>query len=407
MSLEVEVVGRDSSKQSPYARLRFLVVEDQGFQRWMVEKLLRSLGATHIQLANDGMAALQAIAADPTPIDIVVSDLDMPGMDGMELIRHLGEAHSNASLIVSSSLDRALIASVETMAHAYGVHLLGAVDKPATAQRLAEVIALHVARREDKRPPPEPFTLDEVREGLMRGQIEPWFQPKVDMDSGRVIGAEALARWHHPFRGIVSPQQFIPLLEGGDSIDRLTDIMLARSAAMCRDWHAAGVQASVSVNLSLRSMADVKLADRLSELVRTQGLEPRHVLLEITESAEAAHLGRALENLARLRMRGFGLSIDDYGTGYSSPEQLARIPFTELKIDRGFVRMAATRLADRALLESSLELAERLGMQAIAEGVETQAEWNLLRQCGCPAAQGFFVAAPMPSTEILDWLQAR
>ena len=385
--------------------LRFLIVEDHGFQRWMLENALRGLGATRILAAGDGRSALEAMAGDP--VDIVVSDLDMPGMDGMEFIRHLGEVGYEVSLIVSSSLERALVSSVETMARAYGVRLLGAVDKPVTPARLAEVIARHGGTPAAPGASPGPFTREEVEDGLRRGQFEAWFQPKVRMRDGRAVGAEALARWRHPSKGLVAPQHFVALLERDGRIGALTDLMLRRAVAACRAWRAAGVSAHAAVNLSLSTVADMTIADRLQQLVVQHGLEPRHVMLEITESAEAADLGRAIENLARLRMRGFGLSIDDFGTGYSSLQQLARIPFTELKIDRSFVRMAATGEAKPALLESSLELAARLGMTAVAEGVETQAEWDLLDRLGCPAAQGFLVAAPMPGEAILDWMSKR
>ena len=161
----------------------------------------------------------------------------------------------------------------------------------------------------------------------------------------------------------------------------------------------------MSVNLSLKSLADVHLADRVTDLVRSQELDPRHVVLEVTESAATTDVGKALENLARLRMKGFGLSIDDYGTGYSSMQQLTRIAFTELKIDQSFVTNAAKQESARVILESSLEMAKKLNMTAVAEGVETQADWNLLRQLGCDLAQGYFIARPMEAGAYLDWVR--
>ncbi len=383
--------------------MSFLIVEDHGFQRWLLENMLRSLGAGAIEVAIDGRAALAVLARDPDAVDVVVTDLDMPGMDGMEFIRHLGESGSRVSLIVSSSLDRALIASVETMAAAYGVRLLGAVDKPVTAAKFAEVIGRHgLALHEAPAAGPGP-TLQEIEQGLRAGQFEAFFQPKVQLGTRRTVGAEALARWRHPERGIVGPNEFIGALETSGAIDRFTEVILKRALAACRRWQAAGLQASVSVNFSLRSAGDVSLADWLMQLVQFEGLEPRDVVLELTESAQPAHLGKALENLSRLRMRGFGLSIDDYGMGYSSMQQLTRIAFTELKIDRGFVRNATVRQSERAMLESSLEMAAKLGITAVAEGVETAAEWDLLREMGCHAAQGYYIAAPMPAAEFLDW----
>ena len=170
---------------------------------------------------------------------------------------------------------------------------------------------------------------------------------------------------------------------------------------------SAGRELVLEVNISARTMSDPEFALHVQKELTATGIEPARLIFEVTESAMAADIGRALENLSRLRVKGFGLSLDDYGTGYSSMQQLARIPFTELKIDQSFVRNAATRPSDRAMLESSLEIAQKLGIVAVAEGVESQAEWDMLREMGCGLAQGYFIAHPMGAHEFLDWLAAR
>ena len=172
-------------------------------------------------------------------------------------------------------------------------------------------------------------------------------------------------------------------------------------------WRRSGLDATVSVNLSLKSLADVNIADRVTELVLAQDLDPRNMVLEVTESAAASQLGSALENLSRLRMKGFGLSIDDYGTGYSSMQQLSRIAFTELKIDQSFVRDACRQKSSRVILESSLGMAKRLGIVAVAEGVESQLEWDLLLSLGCDLGQGYFIAPPMETGEFFNWVRTR
>jgi EAL domain-containing protein (putative c-di-GMP-specific phosphodiesterase class I) len=181
--------------------------------------------------------------------------------------------------------------------------------------------------------------------------------------------------------------------------------MLGKAAAFCSTWRLAGLEATVSVNLSLNSLTDIQLAERVTELVVSQNLEPRQMVLELTESAATTDVGKALENLARLRMKGFGLSIDDYGTGYSSMQQLTRIAFTELKIDQSFVTNAAKQESAKVILESSLDMAKKLNITAVAEGVETQADWNLLRQLGCSLAQGYFIARPMEARAYLKWVR--
>ena len=391
------------------SELRFLVAEDHEFQRRIVVALLAQLGAQTIHEASDGRVAL-AIVQDPArPIDIVISDLEMPGMDGMEFIRHLGESGAKVSLVIASALERKLIASIATMTEAYGIKLLGIVEKPLTADKLLALLQRHDASAAPAARSAKAslsFTLDEIVEGLRNDEFEPFFQPKVDVATQKVKGAEALARWRHPQHGIVAPFAFIPLLEQHRLIDDLTAVMLRRSAAMCSRWRAGGMDMTVSVNLSLVSLSDVRLADRITKIVREQDLDPHHMVLEVTESAATTDLAKVLENLARLRVKGFGLSIDDYGTGYSSMQQLSRIAFTELKIDQAFVANATREESARVILGSSLDMARKLNISAVAEGVETRADWDLLVQLGCEQAQGYLIAKPMDVIAFQDWARS-
>ena len=395
----------------PIAELRFLAVEDHEFQRGVLLKMLAGLGATKVFGAADGRAALNIITARNPPVDIIISDLDMPGMDGMEFIRHLGEARVPVSIILASVLESPLLASIETMTRAYGVRILGVIEKPVTPAKLEALIKLHQPEQPDPNRPGigkvtagPSFTLEEIVAGLKNDEFEPFFQPKVDLATGQVKSAEALARWRHPREGMVAPSAFIETLEENGQLDALTRIILRRSAAFCRQWRAASaLDVTVSVNLSIKSLADVQLAERVTELVRSENLEPRHMILEVAEAAATTNVGHVLENLSRLRMKGFGLSIDDYGTGYSSLQQLTRIALTELKIDRSIVANAARQKSARAILESSLDMARKLNIPSVAAGVETQQDLVLLRQLCCQLAQGYFIAKPMAAGTLLEW----
>ena len=389
--------------------LRFLVVEDHSFQRWAMGNTLRGLGARYVFTAGDGRAALEIVRDLGEPIDIIISDLDMPEMDGMEFIRHLAGAAGSPSLIVVSGLDRALLTSVEMMARAYKVRLLGSIAKPVTNGKLTALIDLH--RPDDSGGlglalPEQSFALPDILAALQRGQFEPFFQPKMDMQTREIKGAEALARWRHPDQGVIGAPAFIPVLEKSGDIAAITTVMLRSAAAACRSWRAHGFDLTLALNLSPESLGDLELAARMTTLVREAGLIPQDVVFEVTESAMAADLGRALENLSRLRMKGFGLAIDDYGTGYSSMQQLTRIAFTELKIDQSFVKDVGDPGANRAVVESSLEMAGKLRIPAVAEGVESKQEWDLLRGMGCDLAQGYYVARPMDSMAFTGWLKA-
>jgi EAL domain-containing protein (putative c-di-GMP-specific phosphodiesterase class I)/FixJ family two-component response regulator len=389
------------------SELKFLAVEDHEFQRGMLLKMLARLGATQVSTAADGYAALEIVMAPGAAIDIIISDLDMPGMDGLEFMRHVGEARIPVAIILASALESVLLDSVETMTRAYGVKILGVIQKPITPEKLAALIKLHLPA------PANPnltqadalsFTVEEIVQGIRNDEFEPFFQPKVELANGRIKGAEALARWRHPQKGIVAPYAFVGPLEEHDLIDQLTWLMLGKAVDFCCAWRTeSGLDVSVSINVSAKSLADVNFAERLIELVNSKNHDCRNIILEVTESAATTEIGHSLENLSRLRMKGFGLSIDDYGTGYSSLQQLARIAFTEIKLDQSFIKSAATKQAARTILESSIDMAKKLGIVTVAEGIETEKDWNLLRELGCDLAQGYLIAKPLESSEFLAW----
>lgn len=189
---------------SELGELRCLVAEDHAFQRRSLVRILRGLGARYIEEAADGCVAVEFFRSDRDPLDLVLCDLDMPGMDGVELLRRMGEAGSKADVIVTSALDPAVVASVRTMARAYGVNVLGVLEKPVTPEALLKLVNARAtpqpARHRGDRPS---FTADEIREALRTGEFEPFYQPKVDIASGVVRGVEALARWRHPSLGVL------------------------------------------------------------------------------------------------------------------------------------------------------------------------------------------------------------
>jgi len=388
------------------AGLRFLLAEDHEFQRSAQLRVLQGLGAAAVYEASDGHGALKILRDASLPVDVVISDLEMPGMDGIEFVRRLGEAGARVSIILASAIEPKLLASIATMSEAYGLNLLGVIEKPLTSAKLAPLLKRHKPKQAATKVPEGPaFTLDEIAAGLRNDEFEPFLQPKIDLATGEIRGVEALARWRHPRQGIVLPSAFIQPLEDNGRIDDLMWVMLGKSASFCRQWLGAGLDATVSVNLSLKSLSDVRLAERVTDMVRSQDLEPRHMVLELTESATTTDVGKALENLARLRLKGFGLSIDDYGTGYSSMQQLTRIAFTELKVDQSFVMNAVKQSSARVILDHSLKMAKKLNITSVAEGVEQEADLRLLCKLHCNMAQGYHIARPMAYADFPGWVR--
>jgi EAL domain-containing protein (putative c-di-GMP-specific phosphodiesterase class I) len=249
------------------------------------------------------------------------------------------------------------------------------------------------------------FSIEEILEGIKEKQFEPFFQPKVNFHSGQIIGAETLARWIHPKFGIIPPYSFISVLESSSNIDELTYLILEKSAEAFHTFRKMNDNLTLSINLSADSLDKTGFAESVTKIVRNTGLNTQNFILEITESAAMTDVANALENLARLSMNGFELSIDDYGTGFSSMQQLTRVSFSELKIDQSFVRDFTENKNLRIMVKSCIDMAHKLNIKCVAEGVETKEEWELLKSMNCDVAQGYFIARPLSFEKCIDFFR--
>ncbi|WP_419761529.1 EAL domain-containing protein [Aeromonas jandaei] len=379
-----------------------MVVEDHAFQRKALMHQIRDLGYQQLLEARDGQEALELCQRHS--VDILFCDLRMPGMDGMALLRRLSLGGFSGGIILSSALEDDVVEAVLRMSAAYGLQVLGRIEKPSTKQQLKVLIESWSPRQEQaQKEDGHRLGLDELRRALDDDQIVPWYQPKVSFATGEWVGMEALARWQHPEYGLVSPGRFIPLAENNGLIDQLTEIIINKSLRDGHLWEETGLSLNLSMNLSTTSLIEGDLCNSLIAQCQRWSINPELITLEVTESSFVQDVGKSLEVLTRLRMHGFGLSIDDFGTGYSSMQQLALLPFTELKLDRSFVDRCYADPSRLAIIESSIELARKLGLKSVAEGVEDELTWQQLAKLGCDVCQGFFSARPMPRSELQEW----
>ncbi|GAA0508819.1 hypothetical protein Ade02nite_62270 [Paractinoplanes deccanensis] len=231
-----------------------------------------------------------------------------------------------------------------------------------------------------------------------------FYQPQIAIATGEMVGVEALLRWRHPERGLVGPEELIRVAEPTPVMRLLTGRVLHEVVAQLAEWRDAGRPIRAAVNVSARDLHAGDIADRVDELLRRYAVPADLLQLEITESALMADPHRVLNTITRLDRMGIAISLDDFGTGYSSLQHLRRLPLAEVKIDRSFVLGMATDRGDAAIVRSVIDLAEALGLRAVAEGVEDERTWRLLAEAGCHAAQGWFHARPMPAPELLGWL---
>ncbi|WP_374586758.1 EAL domain-containing protein [Pseudoduganella sp.] len=389
------------------ASMHFLVAEGEPVQRELLVGMLRHLGAQHITTASDGLSALRLLEIGlKPPVNIALMDLSLPGMDGLEVIRRLAEVDCRAGIIVIGAHSADVLFSVETMAEAYGVDMLGSSAKPLSSARLQELVANYREPPAEPEPEPEPFefTFAEVGRGLQAREFDPFFQPKIELETGAVKGLEMFARWRHPQHGVLGPSAFVPVLESVRRIDFLDWSMIEKSVAACRNLHDKDIPISFSINVDPTTLAHPQFIAQITACLERHRILPDYITFEITESSVLTTNPHFLERLLRLRMMGFGLAIDDYGTGRSNLQLLAAIPFSELKIDRSFVDGASRKRAISTVLKSYLGLARSLSRQACAVGVETKQDWDFLQDLGCTYAQGFYIASPMPVEDIPGWL---
>ncbi len=245
----------------------------------------------------------------------------------------------------------------------------------------------------------------DLRRAIDEAELILHYQPKLACDTGELAGVEALVRWQHPRRGLVPPDQFIPLAEQTGLIGPLGRRVLEPALCQCREWQTMGLTVPVAVNLSMRELLDQELPNAIERLLATHDVDPSLLRMEITESTLMVDPSRARATLQRLCDLGVRLSVDDFGTGYSSLRYLQQLPVDELKIDRSFVKHMVTNDSDLTIVRSTVELAHGLGLQVVAEGVEDAATWRRLAGVACDQAQGYYISRPVPADALKDWLR--
>lgn len=383
-----------------------MVVDDSVVHRTHAVGLCRGLGIRVVYEAHGGAEALAMVAELRPAPQVMIIDIEMPDMNGVELLDALRMHNVPVSVIVASGRESAMIDSVQMIAAGLGFHVLAGLEKPLTAAALGKALARApgaIAANPPAAMARPAVTADMLQAALAASQLAVHYQPKVDVRSGQLLGVEALARWTDPHLGAVAPMHFVALAEECGLIQALTFSVLSQALRQVAEWREQGLQLSIAVNLSPRLLDWAGIAHEIIALVRDHDVPFDQVTFEVTESSVVASQGAARELLARLRLRGFGLAIDDYGTGFSSMQQLSRIPFTELKIDRSFVRGATDRRSMRVILKAAIDMARQLNLVSTGEGIETLGEWRLLQSLGCDVGQGYLISPPMPAARIPGW----
>ncbi|MFK3605290.1 hypothetical protein A7D21_13555 [Pseudomonas sp. AP19] len=390
-----------------FTSLRVLVLEDHLFQRSVAVNLLKQLGCGEVLEAGNGTEALSVLQGAGS-VDVVVCDLQMEGMDGLEFIQRISATGQVGAIIVSSGLPGDVRRAVSQMGALLGVNMLGDTGKPLQVETLQLLLERALSTRRRTPQPSSSLELadeQQVRRALLEQQLQAYYQPKFDLHSGAVLGVEVLARWNHPFQGVLSPAVFLPAMERSGLMDDLLFCLMQQALVLQGQALSQGLALDLAFNLHAAQLADVELTARIKTLLATHQTPCASVTFELTESGLLEVPAVSLENLVRLRMMGCRLSIDDFGAGFSSLQRLCQLPFTEIKLDAEFVRGLLHEPRCRAVIGSTLALGQTLGMSVVIEGIETTEQHQALLALGCTQGQGYWHARPMNGVDLLRWLQ--
>jgi EAL domain-containing protein (putative c-di-GMP-specific phosphodiesterase class I) len=392
----------EHTEQFPFS---YIVIDDDPFILDVVRMNLESIGARDINCFDSGRQGLKLLDQG-VYIDIILVDLQMPSMDGVEVLRNLAMRQFQGGILLFSGEDPRILKTAHHLARAHSLQVLGAITKPITAVALTNLLRNYHPRSNKKNQPHlELATPKQIQAALDQQQIIPFYQPQLSFNNYSLVSAEALARWQHPEQGMIPPIAFIPIAEESGLIKAITFSIFKQAIQQLGQWLKQGHKINLALNLSADCLEDIELPEKIAEMANTYNVPCKAITLEITETRLMQNITESLDVLTRFRLKEFGLSIDDFGTGYSSMSQLNKIPFTELKIDRAFVHNSAKDDAARAILESSAELAKKLDMTIVAEGIETLSDWQQCLHVGCDLAQGFFLSKPVDAMQFSQLLE--
>lgn len=370
---------------------RILVVDDDPSVARILTRVAQNMGfeATAVIEPDQVVAGVERLRPD-----LILLDLSMPGLDGVEILRALAAARSRAQVCLISGADQDILDAARALGDELGLQMAKPLHKPLgrdQIERALRAIEQGVIQPGPSRPQPSVEDLDEA---LRTESIVPHYQPKLDLASGRMTGVEVLARWTSAKLGAVSPGIFIPMAEASGAIDRLTHCIACRAFEELAAFGEFSNGLGIAVNLSPRLLHDLEYPDRLLELAREKGVSPGRVTLEVTESEAMKDPTRYLDILVRFRLKGFHLSVDDFGTGFSSLVHLYKLPFEEIKIDRTFVADLRESQEARVIVKAMIALGKGLGLSVVAEGIEDRETAEMLERFGCNAGQGYHFGVP-------------
>ncbi|MGE0115987.1 MAG: EAL domain-containing protein [Steroidobacteraceae bacterium] len=380
------------------ARNVLLVVDDDPELLALIAEIGKRSGYS-VVTADSGGAFRQAVAQDQP--DLVILDLQMADMDGVEGLRHLAATASKADVLLLSGMDSKVLGTARQFGLSLGLRMLDALQKPVRMRELEAYLLKCNGER-------APLTGDEFRRAIAEYELVLHYQPILHhAEHTWAVGTvEALVRWQHPQRGLLYPAQFLPLVEHENLMAEMTDFVLTESLRQVGHWHACGLHVGLAVNLAARTVSDLNFPDRLSQVLREYGVPPAYLCFEVTEAASVGDQELVLDSFARLRLRGVELALDDFGVGTSSVTQLYKMPYSSIKIDRALIAETNHSQQARTVVSALVDLGHKLSLSVCAEGVETQAAFERVSRLGCDRVQGDYISKPVTAVELESFIRS-
>ncbi len=410
MSLTPKLTGRTNQlypkKPGTTDGVSILIVDDSPVRLQTIAFVLQDMGYKQIQMAANGLEAIERIEQGPT-VHIIFTDLQMPECDGLELIEHLGQRQYDGSIIIHSQMEKRIVDLTIELARRQSLYLVGYLDQnlePTVIQSMVDRALL--AARNYNASDLASLSKEMILRAIENKNIVPYFQPKIDNKTECVVGFEVLCRLVHPIsKEIITPDRFIDAAERAGLMMLLTLALLEKAALefnlLCEEF--PDLPLTLSINLSPGQLDDDKLPSTFNDLCQIFQLPPTRITLEITET-DLIEKDTRLKNLARLRMMGFGCSLDDYGMGFTSLAQLEHYPFSEVKLDRSYINNIASDPYAQQLCDKLVDKCTANHMQMVAEGLERADDVEYLSRYHNIHLQGYLYSPPKPYTDIRRWL---
>jgi len=381
---------------------RVLIIDDDQRICRVIKRVADELGVESFVTDNPELFESAYLGYEP---NVILMDLQMPKLDGVELMRKLAEHKSKSAIILASGMDKRVLETTEELGKSLGLNMAGFLIKPIDIDIVKKILGQQFETVKERASQSLKLTEYELHQAIEKNELVVYYQPQIQLESGKVIGAEALVRWQHPEHGLLFPDSFIPLAENNkELIGPLTYRVLETALQddmMCRQH---GIEINLSINLSAKLLSDLTLPDKVEKLLNSYHFDPNRLLLEVTESGAMEDPSLTMDILSRLRLKNIRLSIDDFGTGFSSLVQLYRMPFNEIKVDKSFVMKAMTDKEAAAIARITIDLGHSLGLEVVAEGVEDQETYDWLKELGCEIGQGYFISRPVDIDQFSDWV---